>query len=93
MNMLQGHGEHQDVGHQSGADFWVGIDSESGIESLPQTENNVGKAIEHDSSKHKGGEEDAMLTTTKHIPRDSCEGQNMTTRTVDASTFSKPVLM
>ncbi|KAJ8431085.1 hypothetical protein Cgig2_031117 [Carnegiea gigantea] len=69
----KGHSEHQDARHQPGADFQVGIDSESGMESLLQTGHDVGKATEYDSNKHKGGEEDATLTTTRHLPRDSCK--------------------
>lgn len=52
------------------------------MKSLPQTGNDLGEVIEHDNSKHKGEEEDVKLTTTKHIPRDSCEGQNIAMRIV-----------
>ncbi|KAJ8429005.1 hypothetical protein Cgig2_025672 [Carnegiea gigantea] len=82
----EAHGEHQDVGHQSGGDVRVGVDSDSGMESLPWIGNGFDQVTEHDSSERKGGEEDVMFITAKHIPRDSSEGQNMGTRIVDAAT-------
>ncbi|KAJ8449477.1 hypothetical protein Cgig2_002274 [Carnegiea gigantea] len=85
LNMCRAHSEHQDAGHQHGGDVGVGIDNESRIESFPWRGNNFRQATEHDSSELKGGEKDAMFTTTWHNLGDSCDGQNMTMRTIDAA--------
>ncbi|KAJ8426950.1 LOW QUALITY PROTEIN: hypothetical protein Cgig2_022632 [Carnegiea gigantea] len=78
LNMCQAHSEHQDVGINLEL-----ISSKSGMDNLLWTGNDLGKATEHDNSKCKGVEEDAMLTTIEHISGDSCEGQNMATRPID----------
>ncbi|KAJ8453380.1 LOW QUALITY PROTEIN: hypothetical protein Cgig2_008264 [Carnegiea gigantea] len=78
LNICEAHREHQDARHQPGGDVWVGVHSESGMETLARAGNDVREL--------KGGEEDATFPTIGHILGDSCEGQNMATMTVDAVT-------
>ncbi|KAJ8444558.1 hypothetical protein Cgig2_021308 [Carnegiea gigantea] len=62
----------------------IGVDSESVIGSFPREGNDLGDVAGHESSECKGGEEDAIMTTTEHISRDNYKGWNMATMTVDA---------
>ncbi|KAJ8439442.1 hypothetical protein Cgig2_021556 [Carnegiea gigantea] len=79
LNMCEAHSEHPDARRQPGS-----IHSESGLETLARAGTELQEGTEHDSSELKGGEDNATFPTIGHIPGDSSEGHNMTTRTTDA---------
>jgi len=46
----------------------------------------LGDATNHESNEHKGGEEDATMTTREYISGDNYESRNIATMTVNAGT-------